>query len=128
MLKSSELPPQELEAVDRRRALRVGWASEFRGRHVAGEPRQSKGAIVRAGVFLRLLGVSCQLIGAATFVEEGAGAIAAFLSLVRLAATVTVMSEFVLAARRRAGERRLRRYSACMGEWIVWQRVCRIGV
>jgi hypothetical protein len=85
-------------------------------------------AIVRAGVLLRLLGVSCRLIGAAKFVEEGAGAIAAVLSLVRLAGDIDDRGEFVLAARRRAGERRLRRSSACMGEWIVWQRVCRIGV
>jgi hypothetical protein len=42
-------------------------------------------------VLLRLLGVSCRLIGAAKFVEDGAGAIDAVLLLVRLAATVTMM-------------------------------------
>ncbi len=33
-----------------------------------------KGPIVRAGVLLRLLGVSCRLIGAAKVDEDGAGA------------------------------------------------------
>jgi hypothetical protein len=41
-----------------------------------------KGAIVRAGVLLQLRGVSCRLIGAAKFVEDGTGAIDAVLSLV----------------------------------------------
>ena len=59
-------------------------------------------------MLLRLLGVSCRLIGAAKFVEEGAGAIAAVLSLVRLAGDSDDRGEFVLAARWRAGERRLR--------------------
>lgn len=44
------------------------------------------------GVLLQMLGVSCRLIGAAEFVEEGAGAIDTVLLLARPAPAVTVMT------------------------------------
>jgi hypothetical protein len=59
---------------------------------VAGKPCQ---AIRRSPVrsLLRMLGVSCRLLGEAAFVEESAAAIDAVLLLVRPAVAVTVMTK-----------------------------------
>ena len=89
-----------------------------------------KGPIVRAGVFLRLLGVSCLLIGAARVVEDGAGAIDAVLSLVRLAATVPMtIGEFVLAAGLEASGREAVEATLGMhGRVGCPATVCQVGV
>jgi len=54
--------------VDRRRARRVEWASASRGTSCDGRASSGKQAIARSVVLLRMLGVSCQRIGAAAVV------------------------------------------------------------